>query len=116
MTLNRCIPLTLALAAAFSISSAYGATASFSTPGATTWTVPAGVTSVTVVATGGGGAGSSFDGFAAGGAGAVVTKVLTTTGGETLTLFVGGGGGAGATAVRAAVLPTSRARRVVVRS
>lgn len=61
----------------------------FSAPGAATWTVPAGVTSVQVVAVGGGGgAGFSDDG----GHGGRVSALLTVTPGEALTLFMGGGG------------------------
>lgn len=73
--------------------SAVAATDSFTSPGADTWTVPTGVTSVTVVVTGAGGAGSSYgpSSPSAGGGGAQVTKVITTAGGEVLSLFVGGG-------------------------
>ena len=71
-------------------------TSSFNTPGAGTWTVPAGVTSIQVVATGGGGAGGggSTNGGTAGngGNGAVVTATLTVTPGDTINYFVGGGG------------------------
>jgi hypothetical protein len=71
---------------------------SFTTVGAATWTVPAGVTSVQIVATGGGGGGGGdgggyFGGL--GGNGGVVTAMLTVNPGDTLNLFVGGGGGVG---------------------
>jgi hypothetical protein len=73
-------------------------TQSFATPGSYTWTVPAGVTSVSIAATGGGGGGGGSLGMAAGasgGAGAVVNSILTVTSGQTLNLTVGGGGIAG---------------------
>ena len=73
-------------------------TQSFTTPGSFTWTVPAGITSVSIVAIGGGGGGSgtfgSYVGLV-GGAGAVVNSTLTVTPGQTLNLVVGGGGTAG---------------------
>jgi hypothetical protein len=68
----------------------------FTTAGAGTWTVPAGVTSIQVVATGGGGGGgggSANGGIGGnGGAGAVVTATLTVTPGDTINYYVGGGG------------------------
>lgn len=64
----------------------------FSAAGAAAWTVPAGVTSIQVVALGGGGGGYSDNN---GGNGGQVTATLTAVPGETLTLFVGGGGGPG---------------------
>lgn len=73
----------------------------FTSTGSYTWTVPAGVTSIKVIATGGGGGGGGTSGTSAGsagGAGAVVTSTLTVTPGQVLTLFVGGGGGAGTSA------------------
>ena len=71
---------------------------SFTTVGAATWTVPAGVTSVQIVATGGGGGGGGTGGGyigGLGGNGGVVTATLTVSPGDVLNLFVGGGGGAG---------------------
>ncbi len=73
-------------------------TVSFTTPGPYTWTVPPGITSVSVVATGGGGGGAGLAGTGpggAGGAGAVVTSTLSVTPGQVLNLVVGGGGQAG---------------------
>ena len=73
----------------------------FTTAGAYTWTVPAGVTSIKVVAIGGGGGGGGMSGTSAGsagGAGGTVTSTLTVTPGQSLALFVGGGGGAGTSA------------------
>lgn len=65
----------------------------FSTPGAHTWTVPAGVTSIQVIAAGAGGAGSQTPSRGwRGGNGGVVTSTLAVLPGETLSLFVGGGG------------------------
>ncbi|MBW4050721.1 MAG: hypothetical protein HIU85_04545 [Proteobacteria bacterium] len=68
------------------------------TPGSYSWTVPAGIASINVVATGGGGGGGGMSGTSAGSAGggaAVVTSTLNVTPGQILTLTVGGGGGAG---------------------
>jgi hypothetical protein len=67
---------------------------SFTASGPGTWTVPAGVTSIQIVATGGGG-GASFPGTnfgGNGGNGGIVTGTLAVTPGETLSLYVGGGG------------------------
>ncbi|MCT8179237.1 Ig domain-containing protein [Variovorax sp. CY25R-8] len=61
----------------------------FSAAGSAAWTVPAGVTSIQVVALGGGGGGYSDNN---GGNGGQVTATLTVVPGETLTMFVGGGG------------------------
>lgn len=63
----------------------------FSTPGAATWTVPAGVTSIKISAIGGGG-GGGYSAPAVGGNGAIVNATLTVTPGATLNMFVGGGG------------------------
>ena len=69
------------------------ATVSFSAPGATTWTVPAGVSSIRVVATGGAGGGDAYtSGQGFGGNGGVVTSTLAVSPGQVLDLFVGGGG------------------------
>ncbi|WP_194273965.1 Ig-like domain-containing protein [Variovorax paradoxus] len=62
----------------------------FSASGTATWTVPAGVTSVQVVAVGGAG-GASFS--INGGKGGRVSALLAVTPGEALNLFMGGGGG-----------------------
>jgi hypothetical protein len=72
---------------------------SFTTPGSYTWTVPAGVSSIQIVATGGGGGGGGMWGSGAGhsgGAGAVVNSTRNVTAGQLLNLVVGGGGGTGA--------------------
>jgi len=74
---------------------------SFTTPGSHTWTVPSGITSLSIVAIGGGGGGGGAYGGPsnpgnAGGSGAMVTSSLTVTAGQVLTLVVGGGGLAGA--------------------
>ena len=75
-------------------------TLSYTTPGSYNWTVPAGVTSLQIVAIGGGGGGSgalSIDGSgSAGGSGAMVTATLSVTPGQLIALVVGGGGTAGA--------------------
>jgi hypothetical protein len=78
-------------------------TVSFSTAGGPySWTVPAGVSSITIVATGGGGGGGGSGpdnaGFytpSPGGKGGVVTSALTVNANDSLSLFVGGGGGGG---------------------
>ena len=70
--------------------SAIVAGASYTTVGASTYTVPAGVTSLTVVAVGGGGGGAINT---PGGAGALVTTTLSVTPGQILELFVGAGYG-----------------------
>lgn len=70
----------------------------YHTVGSATFTVPAGVTSLTVTATGGGGGGGGSGDFGGGysynggGGGAIVTSTLSVTPGQNLGLFVGGGG------------------------
>ena len=66
-----------------------------------TFTVPAGVTTVTITAIGAGGGGSTdlFLPGAFGGAGARVTGTFVVTPGTTLKVIVGGGGSAGAPAL-----------------
>lgn len=81
----------------------------FTTPGSTTFTVPAGITEVQVSCYGGGGGGggeavSDWPGYggrvwadgAKGGGGGLVISVLQVTPGEVLTLVVGAGGAGGA--------------------
>jgi hypothetical protein len=73
-------------------------TSTYSTPGSTTYSVPAGVTSVTVKTwgAGGGGGGASPDRIGGnGGGGGYATATFTVTPSETLTVRVGGGGGGG---------------------
>jgi hypothetical protein len=67
---------------------------SFTIPGSYTWTVPANVSSIQIVATGGGGGGGN-DGGIGGGNGGVVTAILSVNPGDTLQLYVGGGGAPG---------------------
>jgi hypothetical protein len=77
-------------------------TVSFTTPGSTTWTVPNGITSISIVTTGGGGGGGGTTGpypVPAGGAGAVVTSTLSVTPGQVFNLVVGGGGGTGGSGI-----------------
>lgn len=67
----------------------------FTSQGAATYTVPAGVTSITVKAWGGGGGGGGggAGGFGGGGGGGgYATSTLSVTPGETLDLYVGAGG------------------------
>lgn len=71
-------------------------TVSFTTPGAASWTVPTGVSSIQVVATGGAGGGDSYAyGQGLGGNGATVTATLAVSPGQVLSLYIGGGGAAG---------------------
>lgn len=85
-------------------------TVSYNTVGATTFTVPTGVTSLSVVAVGGGGAGSVQY---VGGSGAAVTATLSVTPGQVLDLFVGGSptssnwnvGGGGSTSITSGGAP-----------
>ena len=72
---------------------------SFTTPGINTWTVPAGVTSITVEAWGGGGAGGGYNsvadaGAGGGGGGGAYTKAtnVAVTPGNTYNVVVGAGG------------------------
>lgn len=67
---------------------------SFTSPGSATYTVPDGISSLTIVATGGGGGGSSRAAFT-GGNGGIVTSSITVNSGDTLEIFVGGGGSVG---------------------
>ena len=72
------------------------ATETFSSPGSYSFTVPAGVTSVTLTATGAAG-GRSASGTAGGGQGAVVTATVPVPAGEQLSVAVGAPGGTGGT-------------------
>ncbi len=84
------------LAVAVGIASpARAATVNFTSPGISTWTVPAGVTSIDIVAVGGGGGAGIDPRSGAGGQGARVTTSLPVTPGDVITLIVGGGGGFG---------------------
>lgn len=67
----------------------------FSTQGASTYTVPAGVTSMTVKMWGAGGGGGETGGGDGGGAG-YTEGTIAVTPGETFAVYIGGGGGAGA--------------------
>jgi len=91
----RLKPLLFAMAAGLSGIAAHAGSCNVTTPGAATCVIPAGITSVNVVATGGGGGGGSLNNGTNGGAGGVVTATLNGVGGTTLNLFVGGGGGGG---------------------
>ena len=70
----------------------------YTTQGASSFTVPSGVTSLTVKLWGGGGGGGAGGSAATGGAGGgagEATGTISVTPGETLTVYVGGGGSAG---------------------
>lgn len=77
-----------------------GSVTTFSSQGSANYTVPSGVTSVTVKMWGGGGAGGggagSTTGGAGGGGGYITGTISGLTGGQTLTVYVGGGGTGGA--------------------
>jgi len=73
---------------------ASAATVTFTGTGVDSWTVPAGVSSVSIVAIGGGGGGSNHSN---GGAGGKVTATLAVTAGQVLSIYVGGGGGGSVT-------------------
>ncbi|PZX94443.1 hypothetical protein DOS84_07430, partial [Flavobacterium aquariorum] len=71
-------------------------TVDLTTPGSATWTVPCGVTSLTVEAWGGGGAGGAAtiipSGGSGGGAGGYSTSVITVTSGQIINYTIGSGG------------------------
>lgn len=98
LRLRRVVVGLLALAVAavgfvgLSISPAWAGEQSLSTVGAHTFTVPAGVTSITVTATGGGG--GSGPGGDGGGGCTVTGATLSVAPATQLAVFVGGGGGA----------------------
>ncbi len=70
----------------------------YTSQGASTFTVPNGITSITVKLWGGGGGGGAGGSAAAGGTGGgggETTGTISVTPGETLNIYVGGGGSAG---------------------
>ena len=69
----------------------------FDTPGTTTWTVPAGVTSISVAAVGGGGGGAQNTSGGSGGSGGLLNYVnsVAVTPGDVYTVIVGSGGATG---------------------
>ena len=71
----------------------------FATPGTYTWTVPAGVTAITVGAVGGGGGGSQKTTGGSGGGGGLTSysNSIAVTPGTTCTIIVGSGGATGGT-------------------
>ena len=71
----------------------------FNTPGTYSWTVPDGVTSISVAGIGGGGGGSQKSAGGSGGGGGLVNYVntITVVPGTTCTIVVGGGGVTGGT-------------------
>jgi hypothetical protein len=99
-------PCRIALALAllqFPAAAALAQTVNFAYTGAAqSFTVPAGVTSVTLVATGAGGGGGGLDSNGNGGnggAGATVSGTYAVTPGTVLYVYVGGGGGLGGSGV-----------------
>ncbi|HEY7135499.1 MAG TPA: hypothetical protein VIB48_10565 [Acidimicrobiia bacterium] len=113
---------SLAPAAGAATPAATAAPVAFTTPGTTTWTVPAGVHRIEVVAVGAKGGDSPASSFfhANGGAGAQVRAVVDVTPGQQLQVdvAVGGGtsqwGGAGGGAADVRVAPYALTNRVVV--
>jgi large repetitive protein len=104
-------------------------TDTYSTAGSTTWTVPAGVTSITVEARGGGGAGGGSTnagtgvarGGAGGGGGAFASSTLSVTPGQQLTIVVpgqasGSSGASGANGSPAFVGPDGNSANALVRA
>ena len=71
---------------------AMASSVSFTTVGPDAFTVPAGVTSITVTAAGGGGGGGWASGAGGGGGCQVTDAVLAVTPGSTIDIYVGGGG------------------------
>lgn len=92
-------PLLLVIFFSFFIQNGYSQTI-VNTPGAGTFTVPAGVTSVTIQLWGSGGSGggctTSGNSGSGGGGGAYSSKTLTVTAGDVITYTVGAGATAGA--------------------
>ena len=71
----------------------------FDTPGSYNWTVPAGVTSISVAGIGGGGGGAQKSAGGSGGGGGLITysNSIAVTPGTTCTIVVGSGGATGGT-------------------
>jgi len=71
----------------------------FNTPGTYSWTVPEGVTSISVAGVGGGGGGSQKTTGGSGGGGGLISysNSISVTPGTTCTIVVGGGGVTGST-------------------
>lgn len=97
----RCLPhsssaLTLLFLFFFHVASVQAVTDTFSTAGTSTWTAPAGVTSVMVEAWGGGGAGGGATGNPAKGGGGAggqyASSIVTVSSGSNYTIVVGAGG------------------------
>ena len=101
LSLDASNAVTLELWFNGTVDSGYGMEASstvFSAEGSTSFTVPDGVTSITVKAWGGGGGGGGggTGDVGAAGAGAGFTQAtISVTPGETLDMYIGGGGGGG---------------------
>ncbi|MDD3985457.1 MAG: hypothetical protein PHY59_06170, partial [Methanobacterium sp.] len=70
-------------------------TVNFSAVGNTTWTVPAGVTSVEVLVVGGGGGGGGVIGGGGGAGGLIYNNSYSVIPGESINISVGGGGSGG---------------------
>ncbi len=91
---------------------------SFTSTGSQQWTVPAGVTSITVDVWGAGGGGSrrsGSDGASGGGGGGAFSRsILTVTPGSTLTIYVGNGGSSGADGQNSWVSTTTSVANAII--
>lgn len=98
-SVGKCIQAAFFCATGFLSQLAAADTQSFSVPGTYSWTVPAGITSVTLSATGGGGGGGTGIGAGSvaghGGNGGVSSAVVPAIPGDIWTVVVGAGGGLG---------------------
>jgi MYXO-CTERM domain-containing protein len=85
---------------------AWAETVTFGNPGASNFTVPAGVTQIKIVAKGAGGGGGGADGGGGvggrGGAGGLATGTFNVAAGDIFVVQVGGGGGLGVSCAAAA--------------
>lgn len=90
-SLHGLTPFLFAVVAGLSSLAVHAGSCNFTSPGAATCVMPAGVTSVSVVGTGGGGSSGGANG-GNGASGGIVAGVLSGVGGTSLSLFVGGGG------------------------
>jgi hypothetical protein len=88
------LQVRLLFVAALSAGSAMATTVTFNTVGTNTWIVPAGVTSISIVAIGGGGGAGSISG-GNGGNGGRVTATIVVVPNDSINFAVGGGGAYG---------------------
>ncbi len=93
-TLDVLTTSTINLAASKSTGGGSPTTLNYTSPGAYSWTAPAGVTSINLNMTGAGGGGGDYTN---GGNGGLITGTLAVVPGVTYSITVAGGGGAGNT-------------------